>query len=84
MVIFRNQGNVDNNLQKEKCKRLNDLSVAPRESTFCRHSFLAMPDEDPEMSKVDQDYIKNMYSPPVRKLPYQTLHLSQGQNNHLT
>ena len=72
VVFFRNQNNVDNKLQKEICKRLNDLSGAPKENTFYRHSLLAMQGEDPEMGKVDQDRIQKMYSPPVEGMPRQS------------
>ena len=72
VVFFRNQNNMTNDLQKELCKRLNDLSGAPKENTFYRHSLLAMQGEDPEMGKVDQDRILKMYTPPKAGMPRQS------------
>lgn len=72
VVFFRNQNTMTNDLQKELCKRLNDLSGAPKENTFYRHSLLAMQGEDPEMGKVDQDRLQKMYSPAKEGMPRQT------------
>lgn len=63
---------MNSDIQKQICKKLNDLSGAPKENTFYRHSLLAMQGEDPEMGKVDQDRLQKMYTPPVKGMPRQS------------
>ncbi|ETS77637.1 hypothetical protein PFICI_09699 [Pestalotiopsis fici W106-1] len=72
VVFFRNQHKVNDDLQKEFCRRVNELSGAPKENGFYRHSLLAMHGEDPEMGKVDPDRLKAMHGIDTKGLPRQT------------
>ncbi|KAK7743293.1 hypothetical protein SLS53_004378 [Cytospora paraplurivora] len=76
VVFFRNQHKVDDTLQKEFCRRISELSGAPKENGFYRHSLLAMHGDDPEMGKVDPDRLKSMYLKPSNGQPRQT-HLKE-------
>ncbi|PYH93835.1 alpha-ketoglutarate-dependent sulfonate dioxygenase [Aspergillus ellipticus CBS 707.79] len=72
VIFFRDQHNINDTLQKELCRRLNELSGAPKENGFYRHSLLAMQGEDPEMGKVDPDRLRTMYNKPLNGMPRQT------------
>ncbi|KAA8649549.1 hypothetical protein EYZ11_006627 [Aspergillus tanneri] len=72
VVFFRSQLNITDTLQKEFCRRLNEVSGAPKENGFYRHSLKAMQGADPEMGKVDPDRILKMYSKPLDGLPRQS------------
>ncbi|KAK9774147.1 putative TauD/TfdA-like domain-containing protein [Seiridium cardinale] len=72
VVFFRNQHNVDDELQKEFCRRVNEVSGAPKENGFYRHSLLAMHGADPEMGKVDPDRLKAMHLKPTNGQPRQS------------
>jgi alpha-ketoglutarate-dependent taurine dioxygenase len=72
VIFFRNQHNINDTLQKQLCRRLNELSGAPKENGFYRHSLLSMQGEDPEMGKVDPDRIYKMYQKPLNGLPRQS------------
>ena len=69
MLVFRNQDNITDTPQKELCRRLNEVSGAPKENGFYRHSLEAMQGADPEMGKVDPDRIQKMYNKPLNGLP---------------
>jgi len=71
VIFFRGQSNINNELQKELCKRLNAIGGAPQGNGFYRHSLLAMQGEDPEMGKVDQDRLEKMYRPKADNMPRQ-------------
>ncbi|KAF4177949.1 hypothetical protein CNMCM8694_007644 [Aspergillus lentulus] len=72
VIFFRNQHNITDELQKELCRRVNELSGAPKENGFYRHSLKAMQGADPEMGKVDPDRIYKMYQKPLNGLPRQS------------
>jgi alpha-ketoglutarate-dependent taurine dioxygenase len=72
VIFFRGQNNINNELQKELCKRLNVIGGAPQGNGFYRHSLLAMQGEDPEMGKVDQDRLEKMYWLKADNMPRQS------------
>lgn len=72
VVFFRNQHNITDELQKELCRRLNELSGAPKANGFYRHSLRSMQGPDPEMGKVDPDRIMKQYQKPLNGMPRQS------------